>query len=269
MNEDHPTPAFIDVDIMSMGKNPPKNEDAFRYNESVLVLSDGATDKSGQDLKGQSGGKLAAELVVDACLASKANGADLVNEVSEKLKHLYEQINPKALQDSAFRFAATLLVARIVGSEIIITQVGDSSFRINGIDAHTNSKLVDQLTANARREYIKTTGDIDGGRDFIMPLLKNQHLYQNNATHPLGYEIIDGTPVPEQMIKVFRYPIDTVQTIELVTDGYYNSFPETVSIDAYEALRRHIKDVDPYKFGEFTATKLDDDRTVLIATLKR
>lgn len=262
------TYTFSNPEVLSVGKNPPKNEDMVGYGDTTLVLSDGATDKSGQDFDGRTGGEIAAELVTEVCLSSRANGVELVEEISEKLRALYERINPGALEDSAFRFAATLLSARIIDGQLIITQVGDSSFRINGVDGYTNNKLVDQLTANARKEYIETTGDIEGSRDFIMPLLKAQHKYQNSSSLPLGYGVIDGTAVPEQFVKVYTFPADSVHTIEIASDGYYNVFPDKAEVAAYEALHQHIEEVDPNKCKDFASTKLSDDRTVMIAKLQ-
>ena len=231
------------------------------------MLSDGATDKSGQNFEGRSGGELASELVTDVCLRSQANGVELVAEVTEALGELYKRINPAALEDSAFRFAATMVVARIVGDELVMTQVGDSSFRINGTDVYTNNKVVDDLTANARKRYVEATGDVNGSRDFIMPLLKTQHLYQNNPDLALGYGVIDGMSVPEKFIKSYTFPVDSVQSIELVSDGYYSAFPSEVDPASYEALHSYIEEVDPNKCGAYASTKQSDDRTVLIANL--
>lgn len=266
-NDSREALVFSTPEVFTEGKNPPKNEDAVGYNETTLVLSDGATDKSGQDFEGRTGGELASELVVATCLESEANGIELVNVINHKLIELYERINPLALDDSAYRFAATIVVARLVNDEVVVTQVGDSSFRINGSETYTNNKLVDELTAGTRKRYIDITGDVAGSREFIMPLLKSQHRYQNNPDLALGYGVIDGTPVPEQFVKVRSFPAGSVQTIEIVSDGYYGVFPESADVTAYEELHEHIETTDPSKCGDFASTKLSDDRTVLIAKL--
>jgi len=260
---------FTGVEVFSEGKNPPKNEDFVGSNETTVVLSDGATDKSGQSFEGRSGGELAAELVVETCLNSDLVGEELVHEISNRLRGLYEHINPNALTDSAFRFAATVVVAKLVNDQIVITQVGDSSFRINSTDTYTNNKIVDTLTANTRKEYIEATSDIAGSRDFIMPLLKAQHVHQNNSDSPLGYGVIDGSPVPSKFIKTYTFKQSDITTLELVSDGYYGAFPQENTLDAYEALHETIERTDPHKCGEFASTKLSDDRTVVIARLSQ
>lgn len=259
--------AFINIEQFTEGKNPPKNEDLMGYNENTIVLSDGATDKSGQDFEGRTGGELAAEVVVKVSLGSEKTGEALVTDITTALNSLYEKINPNALNDSAYRFAATLVVAKLVNDQLIITQVGDSSFRINGKETYTNNKIVDALTATTRKHYIELTGDVAGSRDYIMPLLKVQHIYQNNADSPLGYGVIDGSPVPPKFIQTFTFNKDDVTTLELVSDGYYGVFPEATTVDAYEALHKHIEETDPNKCGEFASTKLSDDRTIVIAHL--
>lgn len=258
---------FTTIEQFSEGKNPPKNEDFVGFNDTTIVLSDGATDKSGQRFNGRSGGELAAELVVTTCLQSNHSGEALITDITSALRSLYEQINPAALTDSSYRFAATVVVAKLSDEDLIITQVGDSSFRINGTDTYVNTKHVDTLTANARKQYIELTNDIAGSRDFILPLLKAQHVYQNNADSPLGYGVIDGSPVPTRFIQTFTFKKSEVSSLELVSDGYYAAFPKTVSIDAYEALHEHIEQVDPHKCGAYLSTKLSDDRTVIIAHL--
>ena len=81
---------FANIEQFSEGKNPPKNEDAIGYSETSIVLSDGATDKSGQTFEGRSGGEITSQLVVDVCMRSQANGTELVAEVTDTLKSLYE-----------------------------------------------------------------------------------------------------------------------------------------------------------------------------------
>lgn len=260
---------FKIIETFSEGKQPPKNEDMFGANETCLVLSDGATDKSGQDFDGKSGGEIAASLVIESCLESDVTGLELVAQATSALHSFYETNNPQALTDSAFRVAATLVVARIVANEIIITQVGDSAFRINGTDVYMNESDLNLITANTRKQYIEATHDIAGSRDFIMPLLKAQHRFQNNPDEPIGFGVIDGTPVPTKFIKTYRFPVEAARTIELVSDGYYGVFPAEVSVAAYEELYKTIQADDPDKYKQYASTKTSDDRTVVIVQISQ
>lgn len=54
----------------------------------------------------------------------------------------------------------------------------------------------------------------DTGREFILPLLKQQQLFQNNpATGAYWYPIIDGFPVPEGGIRV--EPVIAIERVGL------------------------------------------------------
>ena len=266
----------IGVLSFTAGKNPDRNEDASGFNAHTIVLADGATDKAGiayeQDAQTgayKTGGEIAARIVVETALASRLSGKDFVDAVTEEIRQYYTQHAPQALEDSACRFTAAAVVAHIVGDELMITQVGDTSFRINSREEYKNDKEIDTIHADMRRKYIEETGDIPGGRDHIMPRLKVQHKLQNNGQDALGYGALDGSPVPEKFIRTFSFPLKEVHTLELVTDGYFGAFPVETTIDAYEKLHAHIEIIDPHKVGEFASTKTSDDRTVLIVSFDR
>ena len=59
----------------------------------------------------------------------------------------------------------------------------------------------------------------DKGRDFIMPLLQEQTLFQNSPTAGYWFPAIDGFSIPKAGIITIPIPHD-VQTIVLATDGY-------------------------------------------------
>lgn len=228
------------LESFTAGKQPERNEDAFGYNADTIVLSDGATDKAGilydhntRTGAYKTGGEIAAGLVVQTALKSNLNGEALVSTVSATIDQYYAKHTPAARQDSAYRFAATMLVARIVDNELIITQIGDTAFRLNGQREYKNDKEIDTINAKRRSEYIKSTGDIQGGREHILPQLRKQHELQN-ARHQHGYGVLDGSPVPAQFIRTFTFPMSEVTTLELVTDGYFGAFPTDLTIEAYE-----------------------------------
>lgn len=261
------SPVFT-VNLFSEGKDPSRNEDCAGYDMETVVLSDGATDKAGiyygKD-NGQTGGEIVSKLIVDAVLASNLNGRELVDYLTGVIRGYYKRYNPEALVNSELRFAGTLVAARIVGNELVVTQVGDSIFRINGIDVYKNEKLIDEEMALMRRRYIERTGDIEGGRDIILPYLKKQHKLQNNSRDERGYGVIDGAKVPTKFIRNYNFPLENVVGIELISDGYFGVFPETVNIADYENLHLEIEKVDPYKIKDYSSTKVNDDRTVVIA----
>lgn len=262
------TALFTITDSFTQGKQPPKNEDKFANTDTALILSDGATDKSGQSFDGRTGGEVASELVVNACLNNEETGEALVELATKAVNDFYRAHNPKALEDSALRISATLVAAKIIDDSLVVTQVGDSAIRINGTDIYDNDAALNIVTAQTRKNYIQATGDVATSRDFIMPLLKAQHVYQNNPDAPIGFGVIDGTPVPAKFVKTYTFLLDQIITIELVSDGYYGAFPAEVSAAAYEAIFSEVEQEDPDKCKKYPSTKTSDDRTVVIAKIQ-
>jgi hypothetical protein len=174
-----------------------------------------------------------------------------------------------------------MVAARAVGDRLVVTQVGDSFFRINGT-VYENNKAVDTIRASERIKKIQelarlrpdgvpTKVDIAAGREAIQDELNKQHLLQNNIDDPLGYGVLDGTTVPDRFVKVYEFELDAVSSLELVSDGYYGAFPDDATVPAWEAVHRRQLETDPYNIGEFPSTKGSsngrpgDDRAVIIA----
>lgn len=157
MREMHNTPLFS-AEVFSCGKKPDKNEDAFGFSDDMIVLSDGATDKTGimyKDPPGsdkkRSGGEIASKIVVETALVVSDEGRELVGAITEAMRNFYIANNQDALRDSAFRFAGTMVAIQIVGSDVHVTQVGDSLFRVNVKDEYRNDKEIDHVNAMARK----------------------------------------------------------------------------------------------------------------------
>jgi hypothetical protein len=249
--------------FFSHGTSVKPNEDRYGFHATAWVVADGVTDKSGRRYRGKTGGGIVAQLVVDRCLTTRKTGVALVTFLNAEIAALYRTMNPRAVRESRYRFAATLVCARIVGVDLVVTQVNDASFRINGRRVYRTRDTVDELYANLRAAYITATGDIAGSRAFITPLIREQHQYQNNARSPLGYGVLDGTPTPRKYIRVFRFPLRAVRTLELFTDGYV-ALPQRSTIAAWEAAHRIVEKRDPHKYLRYPSTKATDDRTMLI-----
>lgn len=258
--------SLFHISVFTEGKTAGRNEDSILSNEHTVALADGVTDKSGRDFNGKTGGEVASKIATETALSSSATGQKLVDQISQNLTDSYRKYSQSALKDSAYRIATTLLTVRIADNQVIITQVGDCLLRVNGSEIYGQSKLIDTLAASLRSQYIAETGDIRGSREVIMPLLKSQHIYRNNADHPLGFGAIDGSTVPSKFVSTFSLPLAELKTLELVSDGYYGAFPSEVSIEAYEKLHQKIQQTDPNKFKEYPSTKNNDDRTVAILT---
>lgn len=168
--------------VFSEWKTPDKNEDAFYQSENVLILSDGATDKSGKLYNGKTGWEIISKIIVSEAQQVWFNWGELVEYVNKKIWEFYSENNVD-IWNGLNIFSWTLVIARIQGDTIVVTQVWDSSFRINGKDCYTNEKLIDKVTSILRQKFIlKFWEDFAAqAREFILPVLKIQNLYQNSA----------------------------------------------------------------------------------------
>ncbi len=265
MNSEH-IPGFI-IETFTASKDlnlPENNEDAYSISQNTIVLSDGASSKGDKiNFNGITGGKVAADIVIHTCETSTQIGYKLVNAANQALKKFY--FSTGIDQSTAFnRIAASLLCVRKVEENLVITQVNNTGFRVNASTLYLPETLCDKLHSSARSDYIKTTKDIKGSRDYILPLLERQLLYyQNNSSHPLGYGVIDGTKTPKKFIGVYTIPISEINTLELFTDGY-PLIPKGSSINNWEEAFEEVQANDPDRYLKYPSTKSSDDRTLII-----
>ncbi len=83
-------------------------------------------------------------------------------------------------------------------------------------------------------------------------------------------EVIDGLADATPHALVRDLPLESVETLEIFSDGY-PAIPEAATLAAWEAALRHADEVDPDRIGPFASTKgcapgrFGDDRTILIA----
>jgi hypothetical protein len=102
--------------------------------------------------------------------------------------------------------------------------------------------------------------------------ISGQTRFQNNTASPLSYAVLDGFDVPMPLVHVFHRPRESLQSIELFTDGYFAP-PATPSVAAWEASFEEVERIDPEKIGAYPSVKgthgriRTDDRTVVIVHL--
>lgn len=252
------------IAVFTKGKLPPKNEDFYGNDETTFIVCDGSTSKNDILYDNQTGGEVASRLIVETTLRCSLTGEELVERLSSALRKKREELGATA-QD--YEFGAVMACARIVNDKIIVTQVGDVAFRINGKLIYDNPPLIGTLMAELRSQYIKATGDIPGGREYITPLLTTEYKYRNNPDSLASYGEINGMDVPRKLIRIFEFDLPDIATIELYTDGYYAT-PTRSTVDAFESLHAQIEIEDPDKYTHYLSTKSHDDRTVMIVNFK-
>jgi hypothetical protein len=252
------------VTSFTQGKNKDRNEDCFGYNDETFVLADGATDKSGRQYEGKTGGEIISRLVVDETLGCSLNGVELVSHLNQKLAQVYEDLGiMNDVLEPKYRFTCFFVAVRIVGTNFLITYLGDTALRINGDKVYRDPKQIDFEVAQERARYIEETGDIAGSREHIMPLLLAQFTYQNNPEAPLGYGAIDGFSTPDKFVKTLEIPREQIQLIELFSDGY-PAIPSGSTIEDWENAFKEAEREDPDRWKKYQSTKPKDDRTVAI-----
>ena len=292
------TPISAESWTVAKSADASKNEDRILVGDEAMALADGATDKTGIIYRnGFTGGANLADIAVQTAVKSRLNGYELIDEITASIKKFYESDNLDALNDSSKRAATTLMVARFSIDKLIITQVGDSSARIRFADGSqavlSNDKFIDEENATTRQRTIseelmryraERNNPADGseldrimarGRAAIQQRLSIQHIYQNSDNdQTYGYGVLDGTTVPRtytdgtptSYVKTYEYEMDSIESIELVTDGFYGQFPADATIAAYRKLHAKIHADDPYKISAYPSTKPNDDASVVISS---
>jgi glycerophosphoryl diester phosphodiesterase len=91
----------------------------------------------------------------------------------------------------------------------------------------------------------------DPGRQFIQPLLKMQHLLQNNSGSMFGYPVLDGTSLSGNGIQVRQVASGETQIV-LASDGYPVLKPTLADSESYLTT---ILAEDPLLFRAFRSTK--------------
>ncbi|MDG4795207.1 protein phosphatase 2C domain-containing protein [Micromonospora sp. WMMD1082] len=247
------------------------------------AVIDGATDKSGRDYGGRTGGAIAAQCVADA-LAEHAvdlSPTDAVAMVTDRLAALRRRwaIDPDdALAPSA---VAAVVVPRRgeiwrVGDVHVALRRGAGDWQVYPAD-----KTIDRVVASARAALLHcllaagaSAADLaatDPGRAMVMPLLRAQGVLANrDDEHPLGHGVLDGRAVPARYVEVIPVP-PGVREVVLASDGYLTPAPTWAAAESELAASLRA---DPLRIGPNPGTKgladsySFDDRTYLRLTVR-
>lgn len=262
-------------------RGPDKNdkcEDGVFFSDDFLLVVDGASDKSGVDYEGRTGGWICKETIVS--VFREASGTEepevLLARINEKLRKTYARYKIDYLNNPEFRFSAVLIWYNF--NTRTLHALGDCKARIDGELYNAEEKGVDQLNSEFRVRVLEVLGvDLkepasrDLGREYILPLLKAQSRYQNNPKAPEGlqYWVVDGTDIPTEQIQTWEFK-NAPKVIELSSDGYAE-FPKQREVSGYEKLLAELLKEDPSLTTRVKSTKglkkgnvSFDDRSILI-----
>jgi len=272
----------MQVTMFTEGKTRGANEDQVGFTNTCFTVADGSTGKDPalaariKDIYGVSGGTVAAQLAVQGSLESDFTGQRLVDHLTELIRAEYERNLPEALTDPAHGFATTFVTARIVGEELIVTQVGDTGFRITFRDGHQETFLQereqDKIDARARSEAIKAlmaqgvpeSEAVPKGREVILESLQAQPALWNNPEDPLGFGYVNGHTVPPKFVQTYAFLLEDVARIEIFSDGFF-IIPDGSTVEDWKRASADATAKDPHRYlNEPLATKPGDDMAVMI-----
>ncbi|GHO96585.1 hypothetical protein KSF_066330 [Reticulibacter mediterranei] len=249
--------------LVSKTGNDETCEDAIYIGSSFVAVIDGATSKTERKWNGKTGGRIAALTLQDAFahLSPDATAREAVDLLTSAIKRLYEEYEVLDIVQADPVQRATACFLAVSFSRKEIWSVGDCQCLLNQ-ELVQNNKDIDTITANARSLFLaaeiaqgKTIEELrehDTGREFILPLLAHQTLFQNNpAAGQYWFPVIDGFPVPDEGIFVRQFPTD-LHTIVLASDGY-PYLRETLEVS--EQLLQELLREDPLLFRRYRATK--------------
>ncbi|MCM0647904.1 hypothetical protein NBE98_05900 [Clostridium swellfunianum] len=237
-------------------------EDKIFISNDFLAVIDGATSKSSFRWNGKTSGAIAGEIIGDTLKQSECDiTLDLlIFRINNAIKDIYEEskgIN-YFINNPVDRITACMIIYSKFHNQIWI--IGDCKCSINSVQ-YENVKKVDTILAEARALFIelqllrgKSIEELiaeDLGRGFIMNLLKEQYILQNNSLSQYSYGVIDGFEINSESIKIID-GIEKSSMIILASDGYFS-----LKEDLFQT-EQHLKAVlaeDPLLIGKYKSTK--------------
>ncbi|GHO82386.1 protein phosphatase 2C domain-containing protein [Dictyobacter formicarum] len=238
-------------------------EDALYVGSHFVAVIDGATSKTDRRWDGKAGGRIAAEIIKEAfdLVPADTTARQTVDILTAAIQALYKQYEVTDIlqSDGVQRAIAGFVALSIERKEVWF--VGDCQCIIDQ-QLVQNTKKIDEVTSNARSLFLeseiasgKTVDELrehDTGREFILPLLKRQTIFQNNpASGHYWVPVIDGFDVPDEGIRVIPLPADAT-TIVLASDGY-PYLKDT--LEASEQALQEVLQEDPLLFHKYKTTK--------------
>jgi glycerophosphoryl diester phosphodiesterase len=277
--------AFIEEQfIQSKTGNPDDCEDALHINEHFVAVIDGATSKTARRWNKETCGRTAVKIIRQAFdeMGADFTARQAVNLMTSLVHTCYTDYNAleEVQKDPNQRITASCAAVSLSRQEVWL--IGDCQVLLgNHYIAHP--KRIDHLLSDIRALVIELElqkgvtleqlRESDTGRTFILPLLQEQTLFQNNSTvQAYWFPAVDGFTIPDAGIITTAIP-DSATTIVLATDGY------PVLQDTLEASERILQEIlqkDPLLFREYKSTKgmlqgyvSFDDRAFVKIRLKR
>ena len=238
-------------------------EDSILINEHFIAVIDGATSHTTRRWDKETGGKVAAKIIVQAFseMSPDYTARQATDLITSMINDFYARFNitKTVKKDPSQRISASFAAISLFRREVWL--IGDCQFLL-GNQHISNQRRVDQISSDVRAlflevEMLKGTtieqlSQNEKGREFIMPLLKGHIMFQNNPSVPeYWYSAVDGFTIPDTGIIIKTIP-DDVDSIVLASDGY------PVLKDNLKETENTLQDIllkDPLMFREYKSTK--------------
>lgn len=227
-------------------------EDSLFVNDSFIAVVDGVTSKTDAEFNGKKGGRAAAEKICEAIseFPDDIDVFEAVETMTRKTASLYDENNKIGTA------AACVIMFSRQKNEIWC--VGDCQCAVNG-EVFLHEKEIDGIVSDMRALVIEigrrkgmTDSELyqnDIGREFILPVIKEQHIFAN-AQGRFSYGVINGTPVHKKDIIIHK--VKDGDEIVLASDGYPKLFGTLEESETY--LKNEIKN-NPFCDGDYRSTK--------------
>jgi hypothetical protein len=238
-------------------------EDGLFFNNHFAAVIDGVTSKSLRRWDGQTSGQVAMTLILQTLpqLAQDVTVIEAFKRINQAFLNWYsgQGLYEHMAQTPLERCSACLIIYSRYANQLWI--VGDCQAGIDG-KVITNTKPGDSLFGQVRAFFLeselllgKSLNDLlenDTGREFILPLLERESLFQNTGkSAEFGSFAVDGFLNAAEGVSIIDVPPNT-QSIVLASDGYPVLLPDLAQSE--KALAEILKK-DPLCFREFKSTK--------------
>lgn len=251
------------IEQFLQGKDGPRScEDIIYTSEDFIAVIDGESAKSSICFDGQRPGKLAAQMIqqVLADLHPRASYSQFIQEVNLSIRDYYaaKAIDPKL---KAVGLQAVAVIYSRNRQEIWL--IGDCQALVDG-QLYQKAHPADQVLAHMRRLIAYTEMRIDqkkpaiyfdqedSARLQILPWLVRASEFANQSDSPYGYAILNGDPIPADLIQII--PVGRKDSVEIVLAS--NGYPELApSLEASENKLQELLAADPHLIDQHIATR--------------
>ena len=234
--------------------SPELCEDFLSVNDDFVTVVDGATDKTGHRIEGQTGGRFIAAAI--AALMEDRSAVPAYTDFTGWVAALTEGA-ASALARAGWPDGIPVPCASVVTysrARRQVWRVGDCGFRLNGVD-HVGDKEIDRITGGKRAEITRallsagrTVEELleeDPGREAIMDILRGQYVHANNAESELCFPIVNGRPIPLGHLE-FPVEVPDRSLLVLCSDGF--DFPADTLAETLDAQAKSYL-ADPLRIG--------------------